>query len=323
MHILVIGGAGYIGSHVAKFLRDNGEKVTVFDNFSTGNIENLLKGENLIKGDILDIDTLDRAMKSDVDAVILLAGKKAVGESMENPQKYAVNNLTGTINVLNSMAKNGVKKLIFSSSAAVYGTPKYSPVDEAHTTEPINFYGFTKLKAEELFKWYDKLKGIKFVALRYFNAVGYDETGELNALEKNPQNLLPIVLETAMGAREKFSVFGNDYPTPDGTCIRDYIHVTDLASAHYTALFYLNEHNESQILNLGTAKGSSVLELVTKTEEIIGKKLNYDFAPRRAGDPAILTANPTKAENILGWKATHSDLNNIILSTWNAYKKHF
>jgi len=323
MHVLVIGGAGYIGSHVAKFLRDKGEKVTVFDNFSTGNIENLLEGEDLVEGDILNIDALDSAMQSGVDAVILLAGKKAVGESMENPQKYAVNNLTGTINVLNSMVKNGVKKLIFSSSAAVYGTPQYSPVDEAHPTEPINFYGFTKLKAEELFKWYDQLKGIKFVALRYFNAVGYDETGELNALEKNPQNLLPIVLETATGMRDGFSVFGNDYPTFDGTCIRDYIHVTDLASAHYMALAYLNKNNESQILNLGTAKGSSVLELVTKTEEIIGKKLNYDFAARRAGDPAILTANPKKAENILGWKATHSDLNNIIVSTWNAYKKHF
>jgi len=323
MHILVIGGAGYIGSHVAKFLRDNGERVTVFDNFSTGNPENIIEGETLIKGDILDQNTLNTAMQNDIDAVILLAGKKAVGESMDNPLKYATNNLSGTINVLNSMINNGVKKLIFSSSAAVYGTPQYSPVDENHPTNPINFYGYTKLKAEELFKWYDKLKGLKFVALRYFNAVGYDETGELSALEKNPQNLLPIVLETAVGLREKFSIFGNDYPTPDGTCIRDYIHVTDLASAHYMALNYLNDNDESQILNLGTAKGSSVLEMVTKTEEIIGKKLNYDFAPRRAGDPAILTANPTKAENILGWKTTHSDLHNIIVSTWRAYKKHF
>ena len=322
MHILVIGGAGYIGSHVVKYLAEQGEKITVFDNLSTGNKESVDGKAKFVLGDILDKEKLDEEMAKDVDGVILLAGKKAVGESMENPSKYAVNNITGVINVLNSMIKNNVKKLIFSSSAAVYGMPQYFPADENHPLNPINFYGFTKLEAERLFEWYDKLKGLKFVALRYFNAVGYDEDGKITALEKNPQDLLPIVMEAAVGKRDKISIFGDDYPTPDGTCIRDYIHVSDLASAHYMALNYLTTHDESQIINLGTAKGSSVLEVIQRTEEIIGKKLPYSFAARRPGDPAILTANPQKAYELLGWKATHSSLDNIISSTWSVYKKH-
>lgn len=322
MHILVIGGAGYIGSHVAKYFLEKGEKVTIFDNLSTGKKENILKGANFVEGDILDYETLTEAMAKDIDAVILLAGKKAVGESMENPQKYARNNICGIVNVLNSMAENNVKKLIFSSSAAVYGTPEYFPLDEKHPTNPMSFYGFTKLEAERFFAWYDQLKGIKFVALRYFNAVGYDETGALTALEENPQNLLPIVMETAAGMRKNFSIFGKDYPTADGTCIRDYIHVTDLAIGHYLALKYLKQNEKSEIINLGTSKGSSVLEIVQKTEEIIGKKLPYSFADRRAGDPAIVTANSDKAFALLGWKAEHSDINNIITSTWNVYKKY-
>ena len=301
---------------------DKNEKVTVFDNLSTGKIDNILNNENFIQGDISDYSALNEEMAKNVDAVILLAGKKAVGESMENPQKYANNNICGIINVLNSMVENNVKKLIFSSSAAVYGTPEYFPLDEKHPTNPMSFYGFTKLEAERFFDWYDKLKGIKFVALRYFNAVGYDENGALTALEENPQNLLPIVMETAAGMRKSFSIFGKDYPTSDGTCIRDYIHVSDLAVGHYLALEYLNKNGKSEIINLGTSKGSSVLELVEKTEEIIGKKLPYSFAERRAGDPAIVTANSDKALKLLGWKAEHSDINNIITSTWNVYKKH-
>ncbi len=320
MHILVIGGAGYIGSHVVKALLKRNMEVTVLDNLSTGTKLNLFPQANFIEGDILNYDQILTALKQNVDGIVLLAGKKAVGESMENPMKYALNNINGVINVLNAMVEANVKKAIFSSSAAVYGMPQYLPLDEEHPVNPMSFYGFTKLETERFLKWYDQLKGIKFVSLRYFNAVGYDEAGDVKGLEENPQNLLPIVMEAAIGKREKLKIFGNDYPTRDGTCIRDYIHVTDLGSAHALALEYLDNGGESQILNLGTSIGSSVLEMVNKTEEIIGKKIPYEFAPRRAGDPAELTAKADKAKEVLGWEATHSDLENIISSTWNMYK---
>ena len=321
MHILVIGGAGYIGSHVVKALLKNNMDVSVFDNLSTGTEVNLFPQAKFIKGDILNYDEILSAMKQKVDGIVLLAGKKAVGESMENPQKYAFNNINGVVNVLNAMAETGVKKAIFSSSAAVYGTPQYYPMDEEHPVNPMSFYGFTKLETERLLQWYDRLKGIKFVSLRYFNAVGYDEDGEVRGLEENPQNLLPIVMEAAVGKREKMKIFGNDYDTRDGTCIRDYIHVTDLGDAHARALLYLEKGGESRILNLGTSKGISVLEMVLKTQELIGRKIPYETAPRRAGDPAIVTAKADKAKEVLGWEAKHSDLANIILSTWRVYNK--
>lgn len=322
MHILVIGGAGYIGSHVVKALLKNNMDVSVFDNLSTGTEVNLFPQAKFIKGDILNYDEILSAMKQNVDGIVLLAGKKAVGESMENPQKYAFNNINGVVNVLNAMAETGVKKAIFSSSAAVYGTPQYYPMDEEHPVNPMSFYGFTKLETERLLQWYDRLKGIKFVSLRYFNAVGYDEDGDVRGLEENPQNLLPIVMEAAVGKREKVKIFGNDYDTRDGTCIRDYIHVTDLGDAHARALLYLEKGGESRILNLGTSKGISVLEMVLKTQELIGRKIPYETAPRRAGDPAIVTAKADKANEILGWEAKHSDIENIILSTWNVYNKN-
>lgn len=320
MHILVIGGAGYIGSHVVKALLNRNMKVTVFDNLSTGTKLNLFPQAGFIEGDILNYNQILSALKQNVDGIVLLAGKKAVGESMENPMKYALNNINGVINVLNAMVEANVKKAIFSSSAAVYGMPQYLPLDENHPVNPMSFYGFTKLETERFLKWYDQLKGIKFVSLRYFNAVGYDENGDIKGLEENPQNLLPIVMEALIGKREKLKIFGNDYPTRDGTCIRDYIHVTDLGSAHALALEYLEKGGESQVLNLGTSIGSSVLEMVNKTQEVTGKKVPYEFAPRRSGDPAELTAKSDKAKEILGWTPTHSDLENIITSTWNMYK---
>lgn len=320
MHILVIGGAGYIGSHVVKALLNHKMKVTVFDNLSTGTKLNLLPGADFIEGDILDYQKISEAMSLNVDGIVLLAGKKAVGESMENPMKYALNNISGVVNVLNAAVEAQVKYVIFSSSASVYGTPVYFPLDEQHPENPMSFYGFTKLETERLLKWYDQLKNIKFVSLRYFNAVGYDEDGDIRGLEKNPQNLLPIVMEAAAGIRENVKIFGNDYDTKDGTCIRDYIHVTDLAIAHALALEYLDNGGNSQILNLGTSQGSSVLEMILKTQEIIGKKIPYEFAPRRAGDPAVVTAKAEKAKEILGWEAKHSDLENIISSTWRLYK---
>ena len=321
MHILVIGGAGYIGSHVVKALLNRGMDVTVFDNLSTGTKINLFAKAKFIEGDILNYGQILSAMKQNIDGIVLLAGKKAVGESMENPMKYALNNINGVVNVLNAMVEAGVNKAIFSSSAAVYGVPQYSPMDEKHPVNPMSFYGFTKNETERLLKWYDQLKGIKFVSLRYFKAVGYDEDGDIKGLEENPQNLLPIVMEAAVGKRDKVKIFGNDYETRDGTCIRDYIHVTDLGSAHALALEYLDNGGESQILNLGTSQGSSVLEMINKTQEVIGRPVPYEFAPRRAGDPAVVTAKADKAKEILGWEAKHSDLDNIIRSTWNVYNR--
>ena len=320
MHILVIGGAGYIGSHVVKELLQHGMQVTVFDDMSTGQTENLFPEASFIKGDILDVSALEAAMNG-VDGVVHLAAKKAVGESMEHPEKYAVNNITGTLNILNVMAKCGVKNFVFSSSAAVYGMPQYVPVDEKHPTDPINFYGFTKLEIERFLPWYNQLKGINWIALRYFNAVGYDANGDVKGLEKNPQNLLPIVMETAVGIRQNMKIFGNDYDTEDGTCVRDYIHVSDLASAHWLALDYLSHGGASQSLNLGTGKGISVWEMVKATERLTNQKINYDFAERRAGDPSLLVAASDTANAVLGWKPVHSDLDNIIRTTWAMYQK--
>ena len=320
MHILVIGGAGYIGSHVVKELLSHNVKVTVYDDLSTGQEINLFSGTDFVKGSILDVPLLRETMKKDVTGVIFLAAKKAVGESMQNPEKYSTNNLIGTINVLNTMTETGVKQFIFSSSAAVYGAPQYLPIDEKHPVNPMSFYGFTKLATERLLKWYNELKGIRFVALRYFNAVGYDANGDVKGLEKNPQNLLPIIMEVATQKREKLAVFGNDYDTPDGTCLRDYIHVTDLATGHWKALEHLTNGGNSEIVNLGTGKGISVLEMLKKTEEVIGRPVPFSFEPRRPGDPAIVVASSDKAKELLHWQATHSDLDNIIRTTWAVYK---
>ncbi len=318
MRVLVIGGAGYIGSHVVLSLLQQGHEVTVFDNLSTGRRENLFPEVRFIEGDILDEEVLQKAVDQ-TQAVVHLAAKKAVGESMAFPEKYTVNNICGTLNILNAMAKAHVRYFIFSSSAAVYGMPPVSLIDEDIPTNPINFYGFTKLEIERFLSWYDRLKEIRFVSLRYFNAVGYDSQGRVKGLEKNPQNLLPIVMETALGIRPEMFIYGNDYPTPDGTCIRDYIHVSDLASAHVAALSHLACDGSSEILNLGTGKGHSVLELVKRSIEITGKNIPYRFAPRRSGDPATLTASSLKAKEILSWTPAFSDLDTIIRTTWQVY----
>lgn len=322
MRILVVGGAGYIGSHVVKSLLDEGMDVRVFDDLSTGQRINLFPKAEFVEGSILDKNALEKAMQG-VDGVVHLAAKKAVGESMEHPELYAENNLIGAVNLLNAMVKQGVKYLVFSSSAAVYGMPQYPKLDENHPLNPINFYGFTKLEMERLMQWYDRLKGIKFVALRYFNAVGYDAGCNVRGLEKKPQNLLPVIMETLVGERKEMFVFGDDYDTPDGTCIRDYIHVSDLADAHVRALRYLSAGNESQSLNLGTGRGNSVLEMIQTTERVLGKKVNYKMAPRRSGDPAVLMAVSDKATQLLHWTPKQSDLENIIRTTWQVYRLHY
>lgn len=312
MKILVIGGAGYIGAHVAKAFLDAGAKVAVYDNLSTGHKVNLFSGADFIEGDVLDYERLKFAMEQDIDAVVHLAAKKAVGESMENPELYAANNISGMVNILNAMSVCKVKVLVFSSSAAVYGMPEYLPVDENHPLKPINFYGFTKLECERLMDWYDRLKGIKYTALRYFNAAGYDASGAVKGRDAKPQNLLPIIKEVVDKKRECLLVFGDDYDTRDGTCVRDYVHVSDLAAAHLAAVRRLLEGKPSAIYNLGTSRGVTVKEVVAATEKVIGRPLPVRFVPRRPGDPAVLVASNEKAKKELGWQPAYTDIEDII-----------
>ncbi|MBO7122184.1 MAG: UDP-glucose 4-epimerase GalE [Treponema sp.] len=321
MNVLVIGGAGYIGSHVVKELNKQGHQVTVFDNLSSGLRQNLFKQNGFIHGDILIKEQLDTAFAQGFDAFIHLAAFKAAGESMVSPEKYSVNNITGTLNIINSAVEHGCKLMVFSSSAAVFGEPQYLPIDEAHPKNPENYYGFTKLKIEEFMAWYEKLKGLKFAALRYFNAAGYDVDGDIYGLEQNPANLLPIIMEVACGMREKMKIFGNDYDTRDGTCIRDYIHVTDLAVAHVKALEYIAKNDKSLTVNLGSEKGTTVTEMVEAARRITGKPIPADYAERRPGDPASLVASAKYAAEVLGWKAQHSDVDTLLETTYKAYNK--
>ena len=321
MNVLVIGGAGYIGSHVVKELNKQGHKVTVFDNLSSGLRQNLFKQNGFIHGDILIKEQLDKAFAQGFDAFIHLAAFKAAGESMVSPEKYSVNNITGTLNILNSAVEHGCKRMVFSSSAAVFGEPQYLPIDEAHPKNPENYYGFTKLKIEEFMAWYEKLRGLRFAALRYFNAAGYDVDGEIYGLEQNPANLLPIIMEVACGMREKMKIFGNDYDTRDGTCIRDYIHVSDLAVAHVKALEYIAKNQKSLTVNLGSEKGTTVTEMVEAARRITGKPIPADYVERRPGDPASLVASAKYAAQVLGWKAQHSDVDTLLETTYKAYQK--
>ena len=318
--VLVVGGAGYIGSHVVKALRDAGKSPVVFDNLSSGLRENLLPEIPFILGDTLFPEQLKPAM-SGVDSIIHMASLKAAGESMTEPEKYAKNNISGTVNLLNAATAAKVKYFVFSSSAAVYGEPQYLPLDEAHPAEPLNFYGYTKLIIENLLRWYSQLRGMRFSSLRYFNAAGYDVDGELNGLEHEPNNLLPIVLETIMGRREKVEVFGTDYDTRDGSCIRDYIHVSDLADAHLRALDYLKCENQDLVVNLGTSKGLSVLEIMQIAREVSGTEFKYTLGPRRAGDPAVVLAKADLAAELLGWRAKHSDAQTLLETSLRAYRQ--
>lgn len=319
--VLVIGGAGYIGSHVVKALQAQDYAVTVYDNMSTGQACNLSAKTTCIQGDILDEEKLDSVMAQGFDAVVHLAAKKAVGESMTNPQLYARNNLNGSINIFNAMLNNGVKNVVFSSSAAVYGIPQYLPLDEKHPVNPLSFYGFTKAEIERVMAWYGQLKDFHYVALRYFNAVGYASDGSIRGKEIGSQNLLPIVMDALTGRREKMLVFGNDYDTPDGTCLRDYVHVEDLARAHVAAIEKLLKEPQSHIINLSTGKGTSVLEIIRAAERVSGKKVNYEFAPRRAGDPAVLIADNEMAQKILNWTPHYTDIDEIVKTVWNLEEK--
>ncbi|MDR1862675.1 MAG: UDP-glucose 4-epimerase GalE [Treponema sp.] len=334
MNILIIGGAGYIGSHVAGEFLDRGHEVAVFDNLSSGLRENLFPEARFIHGTILDYPGLARAMKgaADIsfgggeggkrfDAVVHLAAFKAAGESMLKPEKYSFNNINGTVNILNAMAEAGVRYLVFSSSAAVYGEPEYLPIDEKHPRNPANYYGFTKLEIEAFLGWYDRLRGIKSASLRYFNAAGYDVKGRIAGLEQNPANLVPVIMEAAAGMREGIQIFGNDYDTPDGTCVRDYIHVSDLASGHAAALDYISKNDKTIAVNLGSETGTSVQEILEAARRISGRPIPANITGRRPGDPARLTASAKLALELLGWKAHYSDVDTLIKTTWEAYKR--
>ena len=321
MKIVVIGGAGYIGSHVARELLDRGHQVTVFDNLSTGTRENLFSDEEFIHGDILTTDSLRQAFSQGFEALIHLAASKAAGESMIKPEKYSVNNITGTLNILNAASEAGIGNIVFSSSAAVYGEPQYLPIDEDHPTVPENYYGFTKLQIEGFLRWYEKLKGIRSASLRYFNAAGYDAAGRITGLEQNSANLLPVIMEVAMGWRNNLQIFGDDYDTEDGTGVRDYIHVSDLARAHAAALEYITEKKQSLTVNLGSESGLSVLQILETTRKISGKKVPVEVVGRRPGDPGKLVASSAKAKELLGWKATESDVDSLVSTSWNAYGK--
>jgi UDP-glucose 4-epimerase len=319
--ILVTGGAGYIGSHVVHSIADLGYKVTVFDNLTLGLEENIDKRAEFIKGDILNNNDLNRAFSVKIDVVFHFAALKAAGESMDHPEKYSRNNISGTLNLLNKMVEKNTSYMVFSSSAAVYGNPKYLPIDEKHPVSPINYYGYTKLVIEDNLGWYSKLKNLNFSTLRYFNATGYDIHGRIKGKEKNATNLTPVVMETISGAREEMQVFGNDYDTPDGSGIRDYIHVNDLADAHILAMNYISQKRCNLIVNLGTGRGYSVFEIIKITEKISGKKINYKVAPRRKGDPAEVIADCKLAKKLLNWQAKYSDMETIIKTMCEVYKQ--
>ena len=319
--ILVVGGAGYIGSHLVKALRNAGRQPVVFDNLSTGLRENLFPEIPFIHGDLLIPEQVRAAMRG-IHSVVHLAALKAAGDSMLEPERYALHNLNGTVNLLHAAGTAGVCHFVFSSSAAVYGEPQYLPLDENHPTEPANFYGQTKLQIEMLLSWFSRLRDMRYAGLRYFNAAGYDPDGEVRGLEKEPNNLLPLVLETLLGWRENLEVYGTDYDTEDGSCIRDYIHVSDLADAHLRALNFLEEHDEDLVLNLGTSKGISVLEILDAARKVSGMDLSVILSDRRPGDPAVVLASAEKAERLLEWSPAFSDVETILKTMLAAYRSH-
>ena len=318
MKILVTGGAGYIGSHVVLELCDEGYDVVVLDDLSLGNESSIDKRAEFIKGSTLDKKILKKVIP-EVDVIIHLAAFKSAGESIINPNVYTQNNIVGTLQLIDVMSSYNKKNIIFSSTAAVYGHPQYFPLDENHPTNPINYYGFTKLMIENTLSWYKDLKGFNVITLRYFNAAGYDNKKRILSLENNPQNLIPIVMECASGIRNEMEIFGDDYNTPDGTCLRDYIHVTDLAKAHIAALKIIND-NQFLYINLGTGRTHSVYDVINTTQIITSRKINFSVVSRREGDPASLYTSSALAKKEWNWVADSSNLENIIKTTWNVYK---
>ncbi len=323
MAILVLGGAGYIGSHTVYELIDAGKEVVIADNLETGHIEAVHPKAKFYQGDIRDRAFVDSVFDNEqIDGVIHFAANSLVGESMTNPLKYYDNNLCGTKVLLESMVAHGIDKIVFSSTAATYGEPERVPILETDRTEPTNCYGETKLSMEKMFKWTGLAHGLRFVSLRYFNACGAHVSGKIGEAHNPESHLIPLILQVPNGKRDFISIFGDDYDTKDGTCIRDYIHVTDLAQAHILAMDYLMNGGESNIFNLGNGVGFTVKEVIDTAREVTGHPIPAKTTPRRAGDPAQLIASSEKARTVLGWHPEHADLREIIETAWNWHKNH-
>lgn len=329
LRILVTGGAGYVGSHVVYDLVETGHDVMVIDNLSTGHLAAVPGSVHFVEGSLLSVDKVEEAFRSfQPEAVMHFAASTQVGESVHNPNLYFWNNVVGGINLLDTMVKHNVRKIVFSSTAAVYGEPVDVPIPEEHPTVPTNPYGESKLFFEKILSRYEQAYGIRFMILRYFNAAGAHPSAGIGE-DHNPEtHLIPIVLQVALGRRDLVTIFGDDYPTPDGTAIRDYVHVSDLAAAHLLALEALNQGAKSKIYNLGNGHGFSVLEVIREVESVVGKRIPSVVGQRRPGDPAVLVASSEKARHELGWKPRYSSLADIIRTAWewhranpNGYKK--
>ncbi|MGG3888371.1 UDP-glucose 4-epimerase GalE [Metabacillus fastidiosus] len=323
MPVLVCGGAGYIGSHTVSELLDHNEEVIVVDNLQTGHQAAILKDVKFYIGDLQDEKFLEKVFtENNIEAVIHFAANSLVGESMKDPLKYYENNVYGTLCLLKVMREKNIKKIVFSSTAATYGEAKNIPLSEIKPTVPTNPYGETKLVVEKMLKWCQKAYGINHIVLRYFNVAGAHMEGKLGEDHQPETHLIPIILQVALGKRDHIKIFGDDYETPDGTCIRDYIHVEDLANAHVLAIKKLRKENSSATYNLGNGNGFSVKEIIETARKITGHLIPAKVAPRRMGDPAVLIASSEKAIKELGWKPKYSDINIIIESAWNWYQIH-
>jgi UDP-glucose 4-epimerase len=322
MRILIIGGAGYIGSHIVKMLIEHGHAVTVFDNLSTGHRDAIHPAAQFIFGDLSDTDALFSTLNHGFEGVMHFASFIQVGESVSNPGRYFRNNLTNTLNLLDAMVSTGNTNLIFSSTAAIFGDPEYTPIDENHPCNPINPYGRTKLMVEQVLADYDRAHGLRSIALRYFNAAGATPDASLGERHKPETHLIPLILQTALGHREHIQIFGNDYDTPDGTCIRDYIHVDDLCSAHMLSLEKLIASGISSAYNLGNGQGFSVSEVVSSAVLVTGHPVHTIVTERRPGDPARLVANSDRAIRELGWQAKRPQIETIIEDAWRFMSQH-
>ena len=322
MSVLVCGGAGYIGSHTVKYFLEQNEDIIVVDNLLTGHKEAILT-DKFYNCDIRDKENLDKVFKeNNIEAVIHFAANSLVGESMVKPYEYYHNNVYGMMCLLDVMKENNVDKIVFSSTAATYGEPKNIPIMEDDETNPTNTYGETKLAMEKMMKWTDVAHGVHYVALRYFNACGAHVSGEIGEAHNPETHLIPLILQVPNGQRESISIFGDDYDTKDGTCVRDYIHVTDLAQAHILAVKYLMDGGKSDVFNLGNGVGFTVKEVIETARKVTGHPIPAVISPRRGGDPAKLIASSEKAKSILGWKPEHADLEEIIATAWKWHKNH-
>ncbi|MCP8969855.1 UDP-glucose 4-epimerase GalE [Ectobacillus ponti] len=323
MSVLVLGGAGYIGSHAVYQLIDQGEQVVIIDNLETGHKEAVHPKAAFYEGDMRNPDFLRSVFeKESIDAVIHFAANSLVGESMENPLKYYDNNVYGTQVLLQAMMEYGVKNIVFSSTAATYGEPETVPITEATATNPTSTYGETKLAMEKMMKWTEQAHGLRYVALRYFNVAGARQTAEIGEDHRPETHLVPIILQTALGQRSHITIFGEDYDTPDGTCIRDYVHVEDLIQAHLLALQYLRDGGKSDVFNLGSSQGFSVKEMIEAARAVTGKDIPAQAGPRRAGDPSTLIASSDKAKRVLGWNPTRTSVTRIIEDAWRWHSSH-